>query len=43
MTAYYQPKTNGGKSKCKYYKACGNTENCLRCSSYVKTEKEKKR
>jgi hypothetical protein len=31
--------TNPGKRTCKYYKACGNAENCKRCQSY---EKEKK-
>ena len=31
--------SEGGKRTCKYYKACGNTENCKRCTSY---EKEKK-
>lgn len=29
----------GGRSTCKYYKACGNTENCKRCESYVKNKK----
>ena len=24
----------GGKKSCKYYKACGNTENCKRCAGY---------
>ena len=31
--------SEGGKRSCKYYKACGNTENCLRCTSFVKTKK----
>lgn len=31
--------TNPGKRTCKYYKTCGNAENCKRCQSY---EKEKK-
>lgn len=35
-----KPETKAGKRTCKYYKACGNSENCKRCSSY---EKEKKR
>lgn len=26
----------GGKKTCKYYKACGNTENCSRCKAYEK-------
>lgn len=26
----------GGKTTCKYYKACGNTENCSRCKAYQK-------
>lgn len=26
----------GGKKTCKYYKACGNTENCSRCTAYTK-------
>lgn len=30
----------GGKKTCKYYKTCGNKDNCLRCKGY---EKEKKR
>lgn len=33
--------SEGGKRSCKYYKACGNTENCLRCTSFVKTKKNK--
>lgn len=32
----------GGKKSCKYYKACGNTENCKRCAGYEKTKKAKK-
>lgn len=34
---YYE--TKPGKRTCKYYKVCGNAENCKRCSSF---EKEKK-
>ena len=30
----------GGKKTCKYYKICGNKDNCLKCKGY---EKEKKR
>ena len=34
----------GGKSKCKYYKACGNTENCKRCESFeVKKDESDRR
>lgn len=32
----------GGKKDCVYYNACGNTENCSRCSSYKKEKKNKK-
>lgn len=32
----------GGKKTCKYYAACGNTENCKRCEGYEKTKKNKK-
>lgn len=32
----YKALTDGGKTTCKYYKACGNTENCKRCESYKK-------
>lgn len=28
--------SEGGKRTCKYYKACGNTENCKRWSSFQK-------
>lgn len=28
--------TCGGKRTCKYYKTCGSTENCKRCSAFVK-------
>lgn len=31
----------GGKTTCKYYKACGNKENCVRCTSYKKKEGRK--
>lgn len=34
--------TCGGKRTCKYYKTCGNTENCRRCNSFEKQKKEKK-
>lgn len=26
----------GGRSACKFYNACGNTENCKRCNSFEK-------
>lgn len=35
----YIPLTTGGKTTCKYYKACGNPENCKRCFSYTKDKK----
>lgn len=35
-------KSTGGKKDCKYYEACGNTENCARCTSYEKNRKSKK-
>jgi len=41
MTYYYTPQSNGGKTACKYYKACGNTENCKRCLSFEKEKKQK--
>lgn len=30
------------KKTCKYYKACGNSENCSRCKGYEKKKKENK-
>ena len=36
----YRALSDGGKTTCKYYKACGNTENCKRCSSYEKDKKK---
>ena len=36
----WQPTTTGGKRTCKYYKACGNPENCKRCTSYKKEKKK---
>ena len=30
--------STGGKRKCKYYSACGNTDNCKRCKSFEKRE-----
>lgn len=36
MTTYYKPLSEGGKTTCKYYKACGNTENCKNCEGYQK-------
>lgn len=38
MAIWDKPST-GGRSDCKYYKACGSTDNCKRCTGY---EKEKK-
>lgn len=32
----YTPPTNPGKRTCKYYKVCGNAENCKRCKAYTK-------
>ena len=31
----------GGKKSCKYYKVCGNTENCKHCTGYEKVKKSK--
>ena len=31
--------TKPGKRTCKYYKACGNAENCKRCKCYTKDTK----
>ena len=39
----YKSMTEGGKTTCKYYKACGNTENCKNCESYSKETKNGKR
>lgn len=36
----YKALTDGGKTTCKYYKACGNTENCKRCESYEKAKEK---
>lgn len=33
----------GGKKTCKYYKTCGNTENCIRCKAYEKEQKKNKK
>lgn len=33
--------SEGGKRTCKYYKACGNTENCKRCQSFQKTRRKR--
>jgi hypothetical protein len=30
---------SGGRGNCKYYKVCGNTENCKRCDTFEKVEK----
>jgi len=38
----YNNRTEGGKTTCKYYKGCGNTENCLRCQSYSKQKCRRK-
>lgn len=37
------PTTNPGKRTCKYYKACGNAENCKRCKAYEKPSSSDKR
>jgi hypothetical protein len=29
-------KTKPGRRSCKYYQACGNKENCARCTGYAK-------
>ena len=29
----------GGKTSCKYYIACGNTDNCKLCDGYEKKER----
>lgn len=36
----YIPRHNGGKTKCKYYKSCGNRENCGRCESFEKATRQ---
>ena len=33
---------SGGKKTCKYYSNCGNIENCLKCTSYIKKKPKKK-
>ena len=33
--------SEGGKKTCKYYKTCGNTENCKRCKGYEKKTAKK--
>lgn len=35
--------TEGGKRSCKYYNACGSTENCKRCESFKKESKKDER
>ena len=42
MSIYYKANSDGGKTTCKYYKACGNTENCKRCKAYAKAVKTTK-
>lgn len=32
----------GGKKTCKYYKTCGNTENCKNCNGYEKERKTRR-
>lgn len=39
---FYQTMSNGGKTKCKYYKVCGNIENCKRCNAFEKENKNGK-
>lgn len=34
--------TKPGKRTCKYYKACGNAENCSRCKSFIKEKRHGK-
>lgn len=36
-------KSRGGNKKCKYYTACGSTENCARCEELLKKIKEGKK
>lgn len=31
-----------GKPNCKYYNACGNSENCSRCKGYEKKKEKQK-
>ena len=33
---------DGGKKTCKYYRTCGNTENCSRCRSFEKENRKMK-
>ena len=33
--------TRSGKRTCKYYKTCGNAENCKRCKSFSKKKNGK--
>jgi hypothetical protein len=35
----YTTQTRPGKKTCKYYRACGNAENCKRCTSFEKWKK----
>lgn len=35
----WQTTKSGGRGNCKYYKACGNTENCKRCEAYTRAKK----
>ena len=30
-----------GKTTCKYYKVCGNKDNCKNCKGYVKKKSKK--
>ena len=41
MISYYKAQSEGGKKFCRYYRGCGSTENCSRCSSYEKKPKDK--
>lgn len=43
MGVSYKANSDGGKTTCKYYKTCGNTENCSRCQAYEKADSKEKK
>lgn len=38
ITSVIEPRP--GKRTCKYYKVCGNAENCKRCTAFEKDKKK---
>lgn len=34
---------NNGKKSCKYYTACGNGDNCVRCNGYERSKMDERK